>query len=42
MPDFQDESACKTIQMKVKLICMKIDVQVKLIVISLVLHEEPF
>ena len=34
LPHFQNECFCKTIQMKMSLICMKMDVQVKLIFIE--------
>ena len=33
LPHFQKESTCETIEMKMSLICMKMDVQVKLIFI---------
>ena len=36
LPHFQNESPCETIQMKMSLICMKIDMQVKLIFIWMV------
>ena len=33
LPHFQNDSSCETIQIKVTLSCMKVDVQVKLIFI---------
>ena len=40
LPQFQNQSTCKTIEMKMGLICMKIDVQVKYIFICVVSHED--
>ena len=42
LPLYQNESSCKTFDMKMSLICMKMDVQVKLIFIRMVLHEDAF
>ena len=42
LPRFQNESRCETIQMKMSLICMKINLQIKLIFIWKVVHQDSF
>ena len=42
LPLSQNESSCKTFNMKMSLICMKMDVEVKYIFIRIVLHEDSF
>ena len=41
-PLFQNESWCKTIQIKMRLICMKMNLWVELGFISKVLHQDSF
>ena len=42
VPQFHSESSCETIEMKMSLICMKMDIQVKHIFIRTVSHEDSF
>ena len=42
VPQFHNESSCETIEMKMSLICMKMDIQVKHILIRMVSHKDSF
>ena len=42
MPLFQNESPCKSFLLKISFVCMKINLQVKLIVVRMVSHENLF